>query len=236
MTLPTTKTNPTSNFASVSILMHGRPKIGKSTWCSRAEGAIFLATEPGLRSLDVYQQPITDWTGMLDACKEIAAGKHQFKTVIIDTIDNAYLYCRTAMCEQLGIKDPADAGYGKGFAAVNNEFRRVLTKLASLPYGLYMISHSREAEVETRTGKQSRWVPTLPEKAREIVDGMVEIILFADIDSHQDADNVEQTTRVLRTKPSHKWEAGDRTNRLPPTIPLAYAEFVKAWEAGAPKK
>ena len=59
---------------------------------------------------------------------------------------------------------------------------RVLNKLALLPYGLFLISHSQERELETRTGKLTRIVPTLPEKARKIVIGMVDVILFCDAD------------------------------------------------------
>jgi hypothetical protein len=229
MTLPTAKTPPNAELATTTLLLHGRPKIGKSTFCSRAPGAVFLATEPGLRSLDVYQVPIVAWEDMLNSCREIAEGKHEFKTIVIDTIDNAYQMCRDFACRKLEISDPADAGYGKGFAAVNNEFRRVLTKLCSLPYGLYLVSHSKEVEIETRTGKTSKWSPTLPEKANEIVGSMVEIIMFADIDVTKDSTGAECVTRVLRTKPHANWDAGDRTNRLPVTIPLSYAEFAKSW-------
>ncbi len=49
----------------------------------------------------------------------------------------------------------SDLGYGKGYALVNNEFHRVLTKLAHLPYGLVLISHAQEIEIETRTGRLS---------------------------------------------------------------------------------
>ena len=50
-------------------------------------------TEPGLNSLDVFQVPIRSWEELLAACGEIAEGKHPFKTVILDTVDNAYRMC-----------------------------------------------------------------------------------------------------------------------------------------------
>lgn len=35
------------------MLIYGPTKIGKSTWCSYAENALFLSTEPGLNRIVV---------------------------------------------------------------------------------------------------------------------------------------------------------------------------------------
>ena len=157
--LPTAKTQPKPNLADLTVLVYGQTKIGKSTFCSNSEGALFLATEPGLNALDVYQAPLQSWDDLLNACAEITEGKHPFKTVIIDTIDNAYKFCTDYIVKKYKIEHESDLGYGKGYALVNNEFQRVLTKLAFLPYGLFLISHAKEIEVDTRTGKYTRVVP-----------------------------------------------------------------------------
>jgi hypothetical protein len=46
----------------LTVMVYGQTKIGKTTLCSQAEGALFLATEPGLNALDVFQVPILTWT------------------------------------------------------------------------------------------------------------------------------------------------------------------------------
>jgi hypothetical protein len=174
--LPTQKTPPKTSLSDLTVLVYGPSKIGKSTWCSKADGALFLATEAGLNNLDVFQVPIGTWEDLLQACKEIAEGKHPYKTIIIDTVDNAYRMCAEHVCAKFKIEHESDLGYGKGYALINNEFYRVLNKLALLPYGLFLISHSQEKELETRTGKLTRMVPTLPDKARKIVLGMVDVM------------------------------------------------------------
>ena len=231
--LPTTKTPPKNNLADLTVLVYGQTKIGKSTLCSNAENAIFLATEPGLNSLDVYQAPIQSWDDMLTACAEIGEGKHPFKTVVIDTIDNAYKFCTEYILRKYKVEHESELGYGKGYALINNEFQRVLTKLAFLPYGLYLISHAKEIEMETRTGKYTRIVPTLPDKARKIVLGMADMVLYCDIDVSTGADGERVMRRVMRTKPSLYYEAGDRTGRLPETIDLDYKAFVEAFNKPA---
>jgi len=231
--LPSIKTKPKSFLTDLTVLVYGPSKIGKSTWCSNADGALFLATEPGLNALEVFQVPILNWDDLLQACSEIAEGKHDFRTIVIDTVDNAYKMCSDYICKKFKIDHESDLGYGKGHALINNEFQRVLNKLAFLPYGLIMISHSQDRDIETRTGKHTRVVPTIPEKARKIVTGMVDLILFCDLEMRPGDDGKPVWQRVMRTKPSPNYDAGDRTGKLPEVIPLEFNAFVKYLEPTA---
>jgi len=228
--LPTQKTPPKRNLADLTVLTYGRPKFGKSSFCAQADNALFLATEAGLNHLEVFQAPVNSWEDLRDACAEIAAGKHPFKTVILDTVDNAYRLCIEHVCRQLDIKHESEAPYGRAYGMISNEFSRVLTKLSLLPYGLYLISHAQEVTVETRTGTLTRMVPTLPDKIRKVVLGLVDIILFVDMETVTEASGEQRLRRVIRTKPTLHYEAGDRTGRLPETLDLDFHAFTKAFE------
>jgi hypothetical protein len=232
--LPTEKTPPKAKLSDYTIVMHGRAKTGKSTVCSEAEDAVFIATEAGLNALEVYQVPVTSWNEFLAACGEVAGGEHGFKTIVVDTLDNAFLMCQEYICAKHKIEHPADLAYGKGFSLVNNEFYRVLNKLSLLPYGLFLVCHSQEKEIETRSGKRTRIVPTLPDKARRLVLAMADIILYCDIETVVGPDGKPVERRVMRTKPTEIYEAGDRTGRLPDVIELDYAKFVEAFERAKP--
>jgi len=230
--LPTQKTPPRNGLSDLTVLVYGLPKAGKSTFCSHSDGALFLATEAGLNSLEVFQTPISSWEQFLAACREVSEGKHKFKTIIVDTIDNAYKFCSEYICAKHKIEHESDFGYGKGWALVNNEFYRVLNKLSMLPYGLFMVSHAQDKEMETRTGKYVKTVPTLPDKARKLVLGMSDMILFCDLDSSTDKDGNMTHRRVIRSKPSRYYEAGDRTGYLPEVIDLDFHKFIVAFESG----
>ncbi|HET9623259.1 MAG TPA: ATP-binding protein [Kofleriaceae bacterium] len=229
--LPTHKTPRKQQLCDLTVLIHGPQKFGKSSLCAEAEGALFLATEPGLNSLEVFQQPIRTWDDLLCAAKEIADGKHPFRTIVLDTVDNAYRMCAEYICLRKGVEHESDLEYGKGYALVNGEFYRVLNKLALLPYGLFLISHSQDKEIETRTGKYTKVVPTLPEKASKFALGLVDVILFCDFEVITGPDGKPVHRRVLRTKPSTAYEAGDRTRRLPEVLDCSYAAFAAAFEA-----
>ncbi len=232
MPLPVQKTPAKRDIRDLTVLLYGKNKYGKTEFCSKTDGALFLATEPGLNHLEVYQTPISTWDEMLQACAEISAGGHPFRTIIIDTVDNAYRMCCEHICRKHRIEHESDLGYGKGYALINNEFQRVLNKLALLPYGLFLVSHAQEREIETPRGKITRTVPTLPEKARKLVLGMVDLILYCALETTTGPDGRQVVRRVVHTKPSPTYDAGDRTGRLPEVLDLDYRAFVRAFETG----
>ncbi len=60
------------------------------------------------------------------------------------------------------------------------------------------------------------------------------MILYCDVIAVEDpATKVKSTQRIIRTKPSQYFEAGDRTGRLPETLPLNFEEFLKAFNLRA---
>ncbi|MBC8466067.1 ATP-binding protein [bacterium] len=235
MKLPKEKTEPQVDLSDQTILIHGNAKIGKSEFCCNAPESLFLATEAGLNHLTAFQIPIGTWDDLLEACAEISLGEHNFQTIVLDTVDNAFLMCSEYICKLHGIKHPSDLGYGKGFALINNEFYRVLNKLSLMPYGLFLISHTQEKEVETRTGKIIKFVPSLSDKVGRMVTGMCDFVLYFDSeDEVQDKDNIIER-RIIRTKPSQRIVAGDRTGNLPDTIDMEYRKFLAAYKIAVSK-
>jgi hypothetical protein len=232
--LPTAKTPSKMDIHSLTTLIYGPSKIGKSTWCSHAENALFLATEPGLNALEVYQVPIFSWQDLLKTAQKISTEEHPFETIVIDTIDNAYKMCRDHICAKFKISHPSDLPFGKGFSLINEEFQRVLNKLALLPSGLILVSHSFERDFEAKTGAYTRTIPTLPESARKLVVALVDLILFCDLQRDEDGsqNGKEVYQRVIRTKPSLTYDAGDRTGKLPDTLPLDFDAFLEAFNTG----
>lgn len=232
--LPTDRTKPTADLSQQTILAYGSPKIGKSTFASRFPEALFFECEPGLNQLEVFKIPTYTWEDFLSACKLVAAGNHRFKTIVIDTIDNAFKYCSDHVCGKNSIEYEGDMAHGKGWALVKNEWHRVLTRLASLPYGLILISHAQDKTVETRTGQYTKTQPSLPDRARGVVLGLVDMILFCDATARKDAAGNLAVERVIRTKPHPTYEAGDRTGRLPEQMPLDFDAFFAAFTSAAP--
>ncbi|HPQ70544.1 MAG TPA: ATP-binding protein [bacterium] len=227
--LPKEKSKPKQSLADYVITIYGQEKIGKTTVASGFENAIILATEAGHNALSVFKIDIDNWEKFLDACRELAEGAHDFRTIVIDTVDNLWTLCRQHVCEKHKIEHEADMPYGKGYALILNEFHRVLTKLSMLPYGLVLISHAQAKEVQTRTGAYSKIVPSLPDRPRKLILAMSDMILFFDQDIVRADDSKQSIRRVIRTQPHPSFEAGDRTGRLPAVLDLNYDAFAQAF-------
>lgn len=242
MKIPTATTKPKGALEDQSILLYGMPKIGKSTMAASFPGAVFLPFEPGLNHLEHFQIPtegiIESWEEFLQAAALLAGGEHDFKTVVIDTVDIAYALCAEHVCSKRGVEYTGDMAHGKGWALVAAEFMRVIRKLAGLPYGLVLISHAKVRTVEVNGIEREHVTTTLTESARKVLAGLVDMILYVDVDEVNDEGGGTRYRRVLRTKPSKRFDAGDRTGRLPAVIEMEksdpFSNFIAAWDEGAP--
>lgn len=213
MALPIIKSVKETNLAKQVTLLYGRPKIGKSTFCSYFEKALFMATEPGLNHLEVFKMNVNSWGVFLETCAEVAGGKHEFKTLIIDTVDNLLVYCSDYVCKENEIDHPSDLPHGKGWSLITAEFTRALVKLYGLGYGVVLVSHSKQEEIETKTKKYNRFTIDISGKNQNVILNGMDLILFMDSEMK---DGVE--VGVVRTKPSLYYEAGDKSKLLPENI------------------
>jgi GTPase SAR1 family protein len=227
--LPKEPTKRKTKIEVFSILLYGAPKIGKTTLASKFPKPLFLATEPGLDALDTYQVNVQEWKQMLDTLTALKREQHDFKTVVVDTLDNAYLLCSKAVCQAHGKEHESDFGHGKGWALVRNEFQNFLTRLVQLPTGTILISHSQTKEIDTPAGKVVRTVPALPGRTGEIITGFVAMILYIGLARKKENDQVVWE-RTIFTQPCREWEAGDRTGLLPKQLPLIYEAFAKCFK------
>lgn len=230
ISLPTKKSKPVNHFEDEIVLIYGAPKVGKSTFCSQFEAPLFLDSESGLRNLETYDVPISNWDDVLDVYKALRdakqAGNMPYKTLVFDTINNFYLYCMEWVCKKNNIKHPSDLDYGKGWSMVRVQFTNAMNAFKSLGLGVVYVSHASEKTIKTRTGEYTRYDAAISGQAYELIVGSCDFVLFAQINSSDNGDE-----RILHTKPCEYWMAGDKTGRLPAEIPLDATEFVKAYNA-----
>lgn len=229
--LPQNKSEVNTKLSDQIILLYGRPKIGKSTLCSYFPDALFIATEPGLNHLSVFKVDVNSWAKFLEICKELSTGKHNFKTIVIDTVDNLVGFCNDFICQENNISHISELPMGKGWAKATYEFTRVINKLSMLGIGLVIVGHSKQEEIETKTKKYNRWTLNLGGKTQDAVLALPDLILFMD----SEVRNGEEFG-IIRTKPSMYFDAGDKSKRLPESIEfpldnpkIAYDKIVESF-------
>lgn len=245
-TLPDTISEPSDNLGDYTMLIFGEKKIGKTTLAAMFPDAMFLFFEPGGRGLRVYGSAIDTWEDARAALKALKKNE-KFQTIVVDTADLAYKLAESWVCKDMGIDDPGDAAYGKGWRAVRKEFERWITGLALCGKGLIVISHASAQEVEQADGESmSRVSPTMSKQAREIIDGMVDIwayygyegrrrVLVIEGDDHVSAGH--RLTERFRTKDGERLRSIDmgkspkdgyknvlaafNNTYVPPVVPVA---------------
>lgn len=246
--LPTVKRSPVIDIRTLNVLIYGIPGIGKSTLANQAPGSLFFATEDGLKSMEVYELKCSSWEDIEEGIKELESIKDDpnriFQNVVLDTVDNFILLASQSLCKKRKWEHESDGSHGAGYGLLNKMIREWFLKISNIKcsdgspaYGLWMISHSKEMEMEERGRKWTKMVPSLSDSQRRIVEGFADLILFGDVTWEESSKSYK---RILRTKPSREWIAKDRTNRLPEIVPLSlesptgYEALVLALDEGLP--
>lgn len=175
MKLPTAKSIPEDDLQKYSLLLYGREKIGKTTFCAQFPNALFLSCEPGTKALEVYSVEINNWLELKQVVKLLEEDKSKFKTIIVDTVDLAYKYCEAWGCQVLSVKHLSDEEWGKGWGLVRDEFHTTMSKILKLGRGVVFVSHAIEKEIKRKDSSRHRVSPTMAGAAERILEPMVDI-------------------------------------------------------------
>lgn len=233
--LPTETQAPVFDIDHISMVIYGQPKIGKSTFCSRFENALFMATEPGLNYLKTKNVRVNDWSEACELVDVLGKNKHPYKTLIVDTVDQLWAFCTEYVRKSRKVESLVDLSYGKGKDLATTAFSDIIAKIVRLNMGMVFVSHAQMADVETVNGKLSKFVPTIPEKPREIILPLVDVIGFATTEVTYTPDGERVEKRYLRVAPSSIWEAGDRSGRLKDPMPLNFHIFKRQYLGEQPE-
>jgi hypothetical protein len=106
-------------------VIFGPEGIGKSTLAAQFPAPVFLDTEGGTHHLDVARLPAPkSWDDVTRAITAPATEAHDFKTLVIDTIDWLEKLLVDYVCKQANKASIEDFGYGKGYVVLAEEFAK----------------------------------------------------------------------------------------------------------------
>lgn len=215
--------------------IYGAPKTGKTTLATQMGGALLLAFEQGYNALPgVMAQDITTWGEMKQVFRELKKPEVQavYKAIIVDTIDVAADRCKKYICQQNGIEDLGDLGYGKGWTKFKDEFNEVFRGLTQLGYAVFFIGHEKETMVtDPQTGAERMIIrPSLSNSTREVIAGMADIYGYA----HQLRAG-ENSVLTLRCGDG-SIQCGCRFKYIENQIPMSYNSLVNAISAAIDKE
>lgn len=234
LSLPMESSSPSGRLQDYIMLFYGEKKIGKTSTASKFSKTFFLMCESGAKALSIFQRPVTSWAEFKGYISLIRQDK-RFDTVVVDTADLAYNMCFRHVCQKLGVEHPSDEEWGKGWAAIKDEFNAEINRLTLAGKGVIFISHSTDREIKTRSGlKYHRIMPTVGGQAREILESIVDVWVYFSYDDKKRVMVVEGDDHVSaghRLETRFQYPNGERIREIPmgSTATEAHGNFVKAF-------
>lgn len=226
-------------------LLFGVHGVGKSTFGAMAEKPIFLQTEEGINDLEVDRFPLaTRYGDVLNCLSALYSEPHDYKTVVIDSLDWLERLIFADVCAQRGVESIEDIGYAKGYVFALSQWREVLAGLDALRarHGMQiiLIAHAQiEKFNNPETDAYDRYVPRLQKQASALIQEWCDEVFFATYRvltkttsegfDRKRTQGIGTGERIVRTteRPAHV--AKNRLS-LPDEFPLdyrIYAAFVR---------
>lgn len=234
----------------IRVLVYGIEGVGKSTFAAGAPSPIFLGAEDGTSELDVARFPEPkSWTDALDAIGELTTSEHEFKTLVVDTLDWLEPICWDHICATKltssgkRVGDIEGFGFGKGYTAALDQWRLLLSKLENLRaqkrMHVVLLAHSWIKPFKNPEGDDfDRYELKLNAKAGGLLKEWCDAVLFATHQTHTyeregRVKGISTGARVLHTQRTAAFDAKNRYD-LPKELPLDYEAFASAVEAHRP--
>lgn len=177
--------------------MHGVAGVGKTSFAACAPGAVFVMSpgETGLETLiDAQQLPdvshfpeVLAWPDLLGIIEQLANDEHQFKTLVLDTLNGLERLCHEYVCQREFKGDwgkKGFEGYGAGPNVSLSEWKLFLNSLDRLREKKKMmiicLCHTKVKNFKNPEGADyDRYQPTLHEKTWDLTFGWADVVLFA---------------------------------------------------------
>lgn len=197
MILPENKREEKPANSRKKIYLYGAPFSGKTYLANEFPDVLFLSTDGNYSNLpggipphvDIKDRVSTEgrltkrvyaWEVFKEVLEELEKKENSFRSIVIDVIDDLYQLCRRYMFNKLGINHESDAGFGKAYDMVQNEFLSQIKKFSTLEYdNLIIISHEDiSKDITRRSGdKITNIKPAIPEKIATKLAGMNDIVI-----------------------------------------------------------
>ncbi|RUM98996.1 ATP-binding protein [Pseudaminobacter arsenicus] len=124
-------------------LLYGVDGIGKTSLAAEWPDPLYLPTE-GERPPSDVEMATPGTIGSLDdlfnVFGELLESKHDFKSIVIDSLDGLEPLVWRATCARLGVNSIEEPGYGRGYVEADTEWNDFLGGVAALSQaGIYVV-------------------------------------------------------------------------------------------------
>ena|SRR3990167_5210181 len=225
-------------------IIYGPEGVGKSTWAAGSESPIFISTEGGMKGVKpvpkVFQNS-KKWVDIFANIEYLTNAEHEFKTLVIDTIDKCESMSVEHVLESTSKKSLSGIPHGNGYVMLDNEWRKFINVLDILQdkrgLTIILVGHSVIVPFKNPAGEDyDRYQMLMNKRIYPMLKQWADFILFAnhrvlvDIDEGQLKGKAISAGNVIYATHSGAWDAKNRygiTEPLPMPRENGFQEF---WE------
>ena len=245
ITLPSVERREIGSTNKHKIWIYGQPFSGKTTFLDKAPNPLNINTDGNISNVTMPYISIKDvvtvegrvtkrkyaWEVFKEVLEELEKGDNDFKTIIVDLVEDTREMCRLYKYNELGIEHESDSGYGKGWDIIKTEYLSTMRRFFNLDYeNLVIVSHEDVSKDITKKNGQNitKIAPNIQEAIASKLAGMVDVVARVVVE--------DDGERTLNFKSNEVVFGGGRlTNITETTIPLEWDELIKVF-GGTPKE
>ena len=242
MLLPKNERRNVTGVSRRRVWIYGAPFSGKTTFANEFPDPLMLNTDGNITFVDAPYIAIKNivevegritkttlaWQVFKDVISELEKKDNDFKTIVVDLLEDLYEHCRLYMYDKLNIEHESDDSF-RAWDKVRTEFLSTIKRLMNLDYeNIILISHEDSSKDLTRRSgdKITNIKPNIQDKIANKIAGMVDIVARV---------VAEDSDRWLSVKPSEVVFGGGRLNVSEKEIPLSYDEFKGLYVEAQPQ-
>jgi phage nucleotide-binding protein len=241
MILPKNERRNIEKISKKVVWLYGVPFSGKTALADKFPDPLMLNTDGNIKFVTAPFLHIKDevtvegrqtkrkfaWVLFKEIIDELEKKQNDFKTIVVDLLEDLYEHCRVYIYDREGITHESDNSF-KYYDVVRTEFLSTLKRLMNLDYeNIILISHEDTSkDITKKSGDKITAIkPNLQDKVANKVAGMVDIVARVVANGEE---------RTLSFKTNEVIFGGGRLTVTDKVIPLDYNEFMKVYaEANA---
>lgn len=230
-----------------ATLIYGVDGIGKSTWAAKAPRPIFIQTEDRIAHIDVDKFELAkDFEAVLLQVKFLIEEKHDYQTLVIDSLDWTEKLIFAEVCRENGEKainsnaKGSALSYGRGYQLALEKWGMLRMGLDILrsrrDMGIVLIAHSKIRKFEDPLRENyDRYEIDLQEKASSMWQQWCDCVFFANFETIVRKDNSDSLKgvgtgrRLIYTEERPAFDAKNSYD-LPPEIELKHSTFAEGYK------
>lgn len=183
------RTKNNDNRRYLKLWLYGAPYSGKTYMADKFPMPLQLNTDGNIRQTTAPVVTIRDevtmhgkaktvkmaWEVFKEAIEELEKGS-EYKTIVVDLVEDVYESCRLYMYDKLDITHESDDSF-RAWDKVRIEFLSTMRKLTTLDYNIVLISQEdMTKDITKKSGdKMSTVTPALQDKIAKKISGMVDV-------------------------------------------------------------